>query len=68
MAQDYKRRSRRKPPTPAWVWFSSGLALGLCVALGVHLYHGRAQAPERRKDRRFSCSHTPSDRNDRHRK
>ena len=46
MARDYKRRSRRKPPTPGWVLFTSGLALGLCVALGVHLHHGRAQAPE----------------------
>jgi cell division protein FtsN len=46
MARDYKRRSRRKPPTPGWVLFTSGLALGLCVALGVHLHHGRAQVPE----------------------
>lgn len=46
MARDYKRRSRRKPPTPGWAWFASGLALGLCVALGVHLHHGRAHAPE----------------------
>ncbi len=46
MARDYKRRSRRKPPVSGWAWFGSGLALGLCVALGVHLHHRGAQAPE----------------------
>ena len=46
MARDYKRRSRSKPPTPGWVLFTSGLALGLCVALGVHLHHRGAQPPE----------------------
>ncbi|MGD9387929.1 MAG: SPOR domain-containing protein [Gammaproteobacteria bacterium] len=45
MARDYKRRSRKKPPTPGWVWFASGLALGLAVALVVHLQHAGTAPP-----------------------
>ena len=50
MARDYKPRSRRrKQATPGFVWLLSGLALGLAVALGVHLHHlgkeGSANAP-----------------------
>lgn len=42
MPRDYKhRRSRRKEPTPAWVWFSGGLAAGLAIALFVHLQYQR---------------------------
>lgn len=38
MARDFKRRQRtRKPPTPGWIWFVGGLAVGLSVALLVHL-------------------------------
>lgn len=40
MARDYKQRGRtRKQPTPGWVWLLSGLAIGLSVALFVHLHH-----------------------------
>lgn len=45
MARDYKRRSRKKPPTPGWAWFTAGLAVGLAVALGVHLQHMNATPP-----------------------
>lgn len=41
MPRDYKRRRPRKPPTPPWAWFSTGLAIGLSVALVVHLQHSR---------------------------
>lgn len=45
MARDYKKRSRpRKQPTPGWVWLLTGLAIGLSVALFVHLRHA-ADAP-----------------------
>ncbi|NGX17647.1 SPOR domain-containing protein [Wenzhouxiangella sp. XN24] len=38
MARDYKRRQRtRKPPTPGWMWFLGGLAVGLSVALFIYL-------------------------------
>lgn len=47
MARDYKRRRPRKAPTPGWVWMLAGLAIGLSVALYVHLQHkGAAPAPE----------------------
>jgi cell division protein FtsN len=47
MARDYKQRRRpRKQPTPGWVWLLMGLAIGLSVALGVHLRH-TAPGPER---------------------
>lgn len=47
MARDYKRRRPRKPPTPGWVWLLTGLAIGLSVALYVHLQHkGAAPPPE----------------------
>lgn len=40
MARDYKQRGRaRKQPTPGWVWLLTGLAIGLSVALFVHLRH-----------------------------
>jgi cell division protein FtsN len=40
MARDYKRRRQpRKQPTPGWVWLLCGLAIGLGVALFVHLRH-----------------------------
>ena len=45
MARDYKRRSRKKQPTPGWAMFGSGLVLGLGVALVVHLYHSRGAPP-----------------------
>jgi cell division protein FtsN len=45
MARDYKRRSRKKPPTPGWAWFAAGLAAGLAVALVVHLQHTRTAPP-----------------------
>jgi len=45
MARDYKRRSRKKPPTPGWAWFTAGLAVGLAVALVVHLQHARTVPP-----------------------
>lgn len=32
-------KGKAKPPTPPWVWLSAGFTLGLCVAVGVHLYH-----------------------------
>ena len=41
MPRDYKRR-RRKQPTPGWAWLLTGLALGLSVALAVHLRHTAA--------------------------
>ncbi len=47
MARDYKRqgsRSRRsarhEEPAAGWVWGLGGLAAGLAVAYGVHVYHG----------------------------
>jgi cell division protein FtsN len=40
MPRDYKQRRRtRKQPTPGWVWLLTGLTIGLCVALFVHLRH-----------------------------
>jgi cell division protein FtsN len=55
MARDYKRRPPRKQPTPGWVWLVTGLAIGLGVALFVHLHHiggipsaAPAAAPEAR--------------------
>lgn len=44
MPRDYKhRRSRKRQPTPGWVWGAGGLAAGLAVALFVHLQHQRPQ-------------------------
>jgi cell division protein FtsN len=45
VARDYKRRSRKKQPTPGWALFGSGLAIGLAVALVVHLHHSRGAPP-----------------------
>lgn len=45
MAQDYKRRSRKKAATPGPAWFAAGLAVGLAVALLVHLQHTRRAPP-----------------------
>jgi len=46
MARDYKGRSRqRKKTTPGWAWLLTGLAMGLCVALFVHLHHLGRQSP-----------------------
>ncbi|MEM7255026.1 MAG: SPOR domain-containing protein [Pseudomonadota bacterium] len=48
MARDYKHRTRGSnrraaaSASPGWVWLVTGLALGLGVALGVHLHHTRA--------------------------
>lgn len=40
MARDYKGRSRqRKKTTPGWAWLLAGLAMGLSVAMFVHLHH-----------------------------
>lgn len=40
MSRDYKpRRRRRKDSTPGWVWFLTGLGVGLAVALAVQLHH-----------------------------
>ena len=40
MSRDYKPRGRRrKSKTPGWVWFLSGLGVGLAVALAVQLNH-----------------------------
>lgn len=39
MPRDYKRRRPSKQPTPGWAWLLTGLALGLSVALAVHLRH-----------------------------
>jgi cell division protein FtsN len=47
LTKDYKHRRRRgKKPSGSTTPFATGLALGLAVALLVHLYHrGQAQAP-----------------------
>jgi cell division protein FtsN len=46
MARDYKQRRRaRKQPTPGWIWFLSGLTLGLAVALFIHLRHATTAPP-----------------------
>lgn len=45
MARDYKRRSRKKAATPGPAWFAAGLAVGLAVALLVHLQHTRNAPP-----------------------
>jgi len=45
MARDYKRRKARKQPTPGWVWLLTGLAIGLGVALFVHLRHTTSLPP-----------------------
>jgi cell division protein FtsN len=46
MARDYKQRRRpRKQATPGWVWLLTGLALGLAVALFVHLRHTSTAPP-----------------------
>lgn len=46
MARDYKQRSRqRKKTTPGWAWLLTGLAMGLSVALFVHLHHLNKHAP-----------------------
>lgn len=42
MARDYKRRRPSRSPTPGWAWLLTGLALGLSVALFVHLWHSAA--------------------------
>jgi cell division protein FtsN len=40
MPRDFKRpRRQKKPATPGWAWLLTGLAIGLCVALYVHLRH-----------------------------
>jgi cell division protein FtsN len=40
VSRDYKPRGRRrKSKTPGWVWFLSGLGVGLAVALAVQLNH-----------------------------
>ena len=46
MPRDYKRRRPRKQPTPGWVWLLTGLAIGLSVALAVHLRHAATTAPD----------------------
>ncbi|HRP34325.1 MAG TPA: SPOR domain-containing protein [Gammaproteobacteria bacterium] len=46
MPRDYKRRRPRKPATPGWAWLLTGLALGLSVALAVHLRHTSSTAPD----------------------
>lgn len=45
MPRDYKHRKVRKQQTPAWVWGVGGLALGLAVALWVHLQDRRNARP-----------------------
>jgi cell division protein FtsN len=46
MPRDFKRpRRQKKPPTPGWAWLLTGLAIGLCVALYVHLRHTSEQQP-----------------------
>ncbi|MBT8137100.1 MAG: SPOR domain-containing protein [Gammaproteobacteria bacterium] len=46
MTRDYKnRRSRKKDATPGWVWGLGGLAVGLAVALAVHLQDRRQMRP-----------------------
>ena len=37
MARDYKHRRVKKQQTPGWIWGLGGLAIGLTVALWVHL-------------------------------
>jgi cell division protein FtsN len=51
MARDYKRQgskrrrpARRDEAAAGWVWGLAGLAVGLAVAYGVHVYHAN-QAP-----------------------
>jgi cell division protein FtsN len=46
MPRDYKKRRARKQPTPGWVWLLTGLAIGLSVALVVHLRHPGGAAVE----------------------
>jgi len=46
MPRDYKRRRPRKEPTPGWAWLLTGLALGLSVALVVHLRHAATTPKE----------------------
>jgi cell division protein FtsN len=46
MPRDFKRPRRpKKPPTPGWVWLLTGLAIGLSIALFVHLRHTAATEP-----------------------
>jgi cell division protein FtsN len=45
MPRDYKRRRPRRQPTPGWAWLLTGLALGLSVALLVHLRHTATTTP-----------------------
>lgn len=45
MPRDYKHRNKKKQPTPGWVWGLGGLALGLVVALWVHLQDRRNVRP-----------------------
>ena len=45
MPRDYKHRKVKKKQTPGWVWGLGGLALGLVVALWVHLQDRRNMRP-----------------------
>lgn len=46
MTRDYKhRRARKNESAPNWVWGLGGLAIGLAVALAVHLQDRRRSAP-----------------------
>ena len=45
MPRDYKHRKVKKKQTPGWVWGLGGLALGLAVALWVHMQDRRNARP-----------------------
>lgn len=45
MPRDYKPRKAKKTQTPGWVWGLGGLAIGLFVALWVHLQDRRNMRP-----------------------
>ena len=45
MTRDYKHRKVKKKDAPNWVWGLGGLAIGLAVALAVHLQDRRHMRP-----------------------